>query len=64
MNDNEKKLLESFKPGKYAQLTILVDTKDLVTFVNHLKLSGLKLAVMPHVKAEVDFQDDDSGSTT
>jgi len=63
MSDKEKEFLNSFKAGEYANLTILIELKDLSKFVEYLKASGLKMAIMPHVKTELDFQTDTSGAT-
>lgn len=56
MDEREKKFLEeNFKAGEYSVVRIMVKNKELPKLVDHLKTSGCTLAVMPEVKAAVDF---------
>jgi len=60
----EKKLLESFKAGEYAQITILVKLKDMDKFLAHMKQAKMDLAIMPRAKVEMDFHSNkDEGET-
>jgi len=62
MKDKDKKLLESFKAGEYAQMTILVKLKDMDAFIEHMKGANLDMVILPQVRAKINFQsNDDSG---
>jgi len=61
MKDKDKKLLESFKAGEYAQMIILVKLKDMDAFIEHMKKANLDLAILPQVQAKIDFQSNNSG---
>lgn len=63
MDDSQKKLLESFKPGEYCVLSIMVKNKDLTQFINVLKSVNLDLAVFPDAKAKLDFANPDVTGT-
>jgi len=53
-----------FKAGEYSTLTIMVNNSQLNRLIEHLRESGLNLAVMPHVQHAIDFQDDDKDGET
>jgi len=61
MSDKETKFLESFKPGEYAQLTLLVKLKDMTKFIDHMKKAGVDMAILPNVQANIDFHMNDKG---
>lgn len=63
LTDKERKLLESFLPGEYASLTILVRTKNLTEFMKLLKRSNLDMVIIPRAEADIEFyaENDDKG---
>lgn len=63
MTKQEQEFLASFKAGEYAQLTLLVDTVNLNQLIEVLRNSGLKLAVLPKVQAEIDYSTDDNSKS-
>ena len=64
MTKEQEEFLKSFKAGEYAALTLLVDTKDLKQLISVLQNSGIKTALMPHVKSQIDFEAEDNGDNS
>ena len=53
----DKELLESFKPGEYAQLMLLVKLKDMNMFLEHVEKIGMKVKLSEEMQAKADFFD-------
>jgi hypothetical protein len=58
MTKEQEEFLKSFKAGEYAELTLLVDIIDLPRLIDALQKIGIKTAMFPKVKAEIDFATD------
>ena len=62
--EKQKEFLEkNFPAGEYSVLTILVRNDELTRFMEHLKKANCNLAVMPNVKADIDFASTDDKDT-
>lgn len=59
----EKFLKETFPAGEYSVLTIMVRNDELTPFIEHMKKSGLRLAMFEGVKANLDFANPDVKGT-
>jgi hypothetical protein len=44
-----------FKGGEYAVLSVMVNLKELPAFMEYLQKSNLHLAMIPNVRAGIDF---------
>jgi hypothetical protein len=60
-DSNHKEFLESFEPGEFLQLTVLVKTSEFKNFIDALKEAEVQAAVMPHLESLND-DDDDKGT--
>jgi hypothetical protein len=63
MTKEEKEFMEKhFKAGEYTMLTIMVNNNELSKLMEYLKAGNLNMAILPTVKAGLDFASDDKGT--
>ena len=58
--EEEKFLKETFPAGSFSLLTIMVRNDELTKLMECLKVSGLRLALMPGVDAKMAFANPDT----